>query len=185
MKLVEAEITHDEDDVDEGVARPPRPARRRVYTSLLLTSSVLIGTVVLVYSVFPPRNNEVMTSTVEAHRSPGKVALEAPTPSEVSAWAMGIFSEAAPWPEDARLQPVAAYRLEILHRPVALVRYKFPGGDISVAMMRKRDAVALTRRRQDDGLSIVSWPRSVRFTCVVVGPTESKDAWMDAVGAPD
>jgi hypothetical protein len=184
MKLVEAEITHDADDSEEEVARPPRPRRRRVYTSLLLTSAVLVGTVVLVYSVFPRRDNELLTETIEAHLSPGSATLDKPTAGEVHAWSVGIFEEDAPWPEDQRLEALAAYRLDVLRRPVALVRYKFADTEISVALTRRRDAVKLVHRRETDGVAAISWGRGLRFVMIAIGPADSQASWKEALGAP-
>lgn len=62
MKLVDAEITQESegapDNLSPPVPRPPRPARRRVYTSLLVTLTVLVGTVAVIYAVFPNRDRK-------------------------------------------------------------------------------------------------------------------------------
>lgn len=183
MKLVDAEITHGDDDDESEVARPPRPEKRRVYTSLFVTTAVLVGTVVLVYAIFPPRNNEILTATIEAHREPEETELDAPTAGEVRAWAIGLFGEALPWPDDPALIPVAADRFDILRRQVALVRFRLGESEISVALMRARDVPPRVHRREDDGLAAISW-RKGRYTCVAVGPAATQDRWKAAVGAP-
>ena len=60
MKLIEAESTGPVEG-DEALVTPPRPPRRRVSVSLLFTLTVLIGTVVTIYAMFPARHNVLMT----------------------------------------------------------------------------------------------------------------------------
>ena len=183
MKLVDAEVTQD-DEGGSDIARPSRPARRRVYTSLLVTLSVLFGTVGIIYKVFPDRHDEVMSLAIEAHRGPGEFELDAPSGMQIRAWSLGVFGELAPWPEaSSELVPIGAIALRIFKRDVAIVRYDMNGTPITLVMLRKRDPVPRTLRHKGEGIYAVSWGRK-RFTTIAVGPEASKDVWTSRVGSP-
>ena len=183
MKLVDAEITQETEGAPD-IPRPPRPARRRVYTSLLVTLTVLIGTVAVIYAVFPNRNNELLTWAARLHLDSSEVDLVSPSGTEIRAWSQGIFGEPVPWPEvDAELVPMSATVVRVFKRELALVRYQLDGQAVSVAFWRARDAPPRVLRRTEDGLHIVSWRRK-RFTCIAIGPEESKEAWKTRFGAP-
>lgn len=183
MKLVDAEVTQD-DEGGSDIARPSRPARRRVYTSLLVTLSVLFGTVGIIYKVFPNRQDEVMSLAIEAHLGPGKFELDAPSSMQIRAWSLGLFGESAPWPEPSDgLVPVGAIALRIFKRDVAIVRYELNGTPLTVVMLRKRDPVPRTLRHTDEGVYAISWGRK-RFTTIAVGPEASREAWTSQVGSP-
>lgn len=188
MKLVDAEVTQETEGAPD-IPRPPRPPRRRVYTSLLLTLTVLIGTVAVIYAVFPNRHNEVLTWAVEAHLDASESeetrgGLDSPTGNEIRAWSQGIFGEQVPWPEvDASLVPKSATVRTVFKRDLALVRYELDGEPVSVAFWRARDAPPRVLRRTEDGLHVVSWRRK-RFTCIVIGPEASRETWKKRFGAP-
>ena len=182
MKLVDAEITQDIEGAPD-IPRPPRPARRRVYTSLLVTLTVLIGTVAIIYAVFPNRNNELLTWAVQAHLDTSEPDLVSPSGTEIRAWSQGIFGESVPWPEvDASLVPISAKVVRVFKRDLALVRYQFGDAVVSMSFWRARDAPPRTLRRSEDGLYIVSWRRK-RFTCIAIGPEAGKEAWIKRLGA--
>ncbi len=183
MKLVDAEITQESEGAPD-IPRPPRPARRRVYTSLLVTLTVLVGTVAVIYAVFPNRHNEILTWAVEAHLDTSNPDLSSPSGNEIRAWSQGIFGETVPWPEvDATLVPTSASVVSVFKRDLALVRYDFEGDAVSLAFWRARDAPPRTLRRTEDGLYVVSWRRK-RFTCIAIGPEASRDRWKKRFGAP-
>jgi hypothetical protein len=183
MKLVDAEITQESEGALD-IPRPPRPARRRVYTSLVVTLTVLIGTVAIIYAVFPNRHNEILTWAVEAHLDTSEPDLASPSGTEIRAWSQGIFGETVPWPEvDDALVPTSASVLPVFKRDLALVRYQFEGEPVSVAFWRARDAPPRILRRTEDGLHVVSWRRK-RFTCIVIGPEASRESWKKRFGAP-
>lgn len=186
MKFVDAEITKDGEDVPNLAASVPRPARRRVYTSLLVTLTVLFGTVGIIYSIFPNRDNEALTAAIEAHlRSNSEtLALEHPSGLEIRAWSLGIFGEPAPWPEaNATLVPQSASVIKVFKRDMAIVRYELDGQKVSVAFWRAHDAPPRIHRRTEDGIYAVSWRRK-RFTCFAIGPAASKDQWTARLDAP-
>ncbi len=184
MKLVDAEITKEGEELPHAAVSPPRPARRRVYTSLLVTLTVLFGTVGIIYTLFPNRDNEALTTFIEAHLGEGELALDHPSGLEIRAWSLGIFGEPVPWPEvNDNLVPQSASLLTIFKRDMAIVRYRMGGEAVSVAFWRAHDAPPQVHRRTEDGLYAVSWRRK-RFTCFAVGPVASKANWAAVLGAP-
>lgn len=183
MKLVDAEITQEHEGAPD-IPRPPRPARRRVYTSLLVTLSVLFGTVAVIYKMFPNRQDEVITLAMRAHLEPEASEIQNPTGTEIRSWSLGVFGEAAPWPEvKGGLVPQSASALRIFKRDMAIVRYELDGKALTLAILRKRDPMPRTVRRTEDGFHAVSWARN-RFTSIAIGPEESKDKWSARLGAP-
>ena len=105
MKLVEAEAPGPHDDEDEGeavVVTPPPPLHRRVSVSLLFTLTVLVGTVVAIYMVFPRRDNVLVTAAIAQHRQPPSWDLAQPTAAELRAWAIGVVGKEVPLPARTR-----------------------------------------------------------------------------------
>ena len=182
MKLVETDSPHGDEEVPE-VPRPPRPERRRVYVSLVVTLTVLVATVAAVYFVFPKRDNELLHAALEAHREDGPFELEHPTSSELAAWTVGAVGHKVPWPDAAGLEVIGARRLHVLRQPAALVRYRTGGDEVSVVVLRARDAPPRRYHRQDGDELAVSWRRGP-WTFVVVGTVEHASAWRKAFGVP-
>lgn len=183
MKLVDAEIPRDDEDAQD-IARPPRPARRRVYTSLLVTLSVLVGTVGIIYWQFPNRQSEVLSVVVQEHIKPTHIALEKPTGIELRAWSKGIFERSVPFPEVTNgLVPQTASVRELFRRDLAIVRYTLDGEPVTLAFRRVREASPRIHRRTEDGLYAVSW-HCKKFNCIAVGPASTKDNWTQRFGAP-
>src|SRR5262245_2254237 len=78
---------------------PPRPEHRRVAVSFLFTLAVLVGTVVMVYTVFPARHDVVVTAAVDEHRRADRSwQLEHPRPEQVESWAIGVLGGRPPLP---------------------------------------------------------------------------------------
>lgn len=183
MKLVETEFetsADDDDDVERTV--PPRPERRRVYVSLIVTLSVLVATVVLIYAIFPKRDNELLDAAIDNYLDPGETELEHPTRAELDAWTVGVLGRGVPWPEiDAPV--IDAHSFVIIRRKAAFVRYKIGGDLVSLAVTLVRSAPPRTHRRRRDGLYAVSWRRK-RWTFVAVGPSDTSDHWAEVLGAP-
>jgi hypothetical protein len=182
MKLVETDSPHGDEEVAE-VPRPPRPERRRVYVSLALTMTVLVATVAAVYFAFPKRDNELVHAALDAHREGGPYELDHPTRAEVGAWSMGVVGQKVPWPDGAGLEVVGTRRLQVLRRPAALVRYRADQDEVSVMVLRARDAPPRKYRRADGDDLAVSWRRGP-WTFVVVGPTARADTWKRSFGVP-
>lgn len=176
MKVVEAEITGPVEGED-AVVTPPRPVHRRVSVSLLFTLSVLIGTVVTIYTVFPARHGVLMAETLERHREPQTWDLTAPPPAELNAWAIGVVGKGVPLPP-ADLPIVGAKRIEVLKRHVALVRVKIGTDEVTYAVQHSRSAAPEHGNREDGDLRVVSW-RKGSFTCVAVGPKSG--AWIPEI----
>jgi hypothetical protein len=182
MKLVETDSPHGDEEVPE-VPRPPRPERRRVYVSLALTLGVLAATVCAVYVAFPKRDNEILHAALDAHREGGPWELERPNPSELGAWSVGAVGHRVPWPDGQGLEVVGTRRLQVLKRPAALVRYKADQDEVSVMVLRARDAPPRKYQRADGDELAISWRRGP-WTFVVVGSAEHADRWKRRVDAP-
>jgi anti-sigma factor RsiW len=171
MKVIEAEVTGPVEGED-AVVTPPRPLHRRVSVSLLLTLSVLIGTVVTIYTVFPARHNVLMAEAIARHRESNPAwDLAAPGQPELHAWAIGVVGRGVPLPP-AGLPVIGARRVELLHRPVAVVRVKVGDDEITYAVQHSRSASPEPGDRVDGELRAVSW-RQGTFSCVAVGPEKT------------
>jgi len=179
MKLVESEIP----DHPTGSAPKPNPPRRRVAVSLMLTVSVLTATVVIVYTVFPKRHNEVLSVAVEHHREPRAAELESPSRGELIAWSVGLHDKPVPFPQIPEgVQVDRAYALRIFKRPVALVRLVVSGQPVTLMAMQARDVPPRRRRSVDGDLLAQSW-REGKWTFIAVGNQSSAKDWQAVVGA--
>jgi hypothetical protein len=186
MKLVEAESTGPVEG-DDAQVTPPRPPHRRVSVSLLFTLTVLVGTVVTIYAMFPARNNVLVTEAIERHREPNPVwDLSAPNPAELRAWAIGVVGKDAPLPGEgtsATSTIVGARRLEILNRAAALIRLRVGDDDVTYLVQHARGIAPERSERQDGTLRAVAW-RKGPFTIVAVGPDATASSWRAALHAP-
>jgi hypothetical protein len=182
MKLVETDIPHGDEEVPE-VPRPPRPERRRVYVSLALTLTVLAATVLAVYFAFPKRDNELLNAALEAHREGGPYELDHPSAAELAAWSVGVVGHKVPWPEAPGLEIVGTRRLQILKRAAALIRYRAGQDEVTLMVLRARDAPPRRLRRTDGAELAISWRRGP-WTFVVVGEAAHVSAWQKPFGAP-
>ncbi len=179
MNLVEAEAVGPIEG-DEPAVTPPRPPHRRVSVSLVFTLSVLIGTVVTIYLVLPARHDEIMTEAVRYHRASDQSwDLEAPTPGELRAWAIGVVGKGAPLPAEAT-QIVGARKVEVLHRDAALIGLKVGGEPVTCLVQHSRGIGPQLVERPDGDLRAVAWRRG-KFTFVAVGPQASAATWVPAV----
>lgn len=182
MKLVDSEFEHRTDDGDVERPSPPRPERRRVHVSLIVTMSVLVATVVLVYALFPKRDNELLEAALDAHLEPGSATLTRPSQAELDAWTIGLLGSAVPWPE-IEAEVLDARSRVVLRRNVAVVRYQIGQDTITLAACAARSSPPRTHRRTREGLYAVSWRRE-RWTFVAVGPAGTAERWAPVVGAP-
>jgi hypothetical protein len=181
MKLVEAESTGPVEG-EEAIITPPRPPHRRVSVSLLLTLSVLIGTVLAIYWVFPARHNLLVTEAIEHHRNPPAWDLAAPSTSEAHAWALGIAGMDVPLPAaDAKI--VGTKRLELFDRGAALMRVQIGGDEVTYLVQHTRGVPPERAERVEGDLMAIAW-RTGKFTCVAVGPEQDAAKWRKAIGAP-
>lgn len=183
MKLVEAESTGPVEG-DAALVTPPRPPRRRVSVSLVFTLTVLVGTVVTIYVVFPARHDVLMAEAIARHRD-GNPSwdLAAPSAGELRAWMIGVVGRGAPLPgEGAAATPavVGARRLEIQNRAVALIRLRV-GGDVVTYLVQHARGIAPERSERVDGaLRAVAW-RKGPFTLVAVGADATAASWRTAL----
>lgn len=188
MKLVNTdEDRPNDDDGPPPSIRPPRPEKRQAMVSLVLTLTILIGTVVTIYTVFPARNNEVMSVATANHRqTPVTWQLETPGGTELSAWALALLGNYPPLPDAEAatgLIIVGARPVEVLRHKAAFVGYQLEGDTVSYLVMRAHDAPPRRVSRRADDDVVESW-RSGAWTCVVIGPAASADRWRPRLGVP-
>ncbi|HET7504573.1 MAG TPA: hypothetical protein VFK02_26305 [Kofleriaceae bacterium] len=183
MKLVEAESTGPVEG-DDALVTPPRPPRRRVSVSLVFTLTVLIGTVVTIYAMFPARNNVLVTEAIERHREASPAwDLMAPGPGELRAWAIGVVGKDVPLPGEgtSSVPPViGAARLRILNRAAALIRVRVGDDEVTYLVQHARGIAPEHSDRQDGDLRAVSW-RAGPFTVVAVGADATAARWRAAI----
>ncbi len=203
MKLVEAESTGPVEG-DAALVTPPRPPRRRVSVSLVFTLTVLVGTVVTIYAMFPARHNLLMTEAIAHHRDSGAAGaawdLVSPTRDALRAWMIGAIGKDAPLPGEAAAV-IGARQLDILNRTAALIRLRIGDDEVTYLVQRARGiapegaervergetgggdpagsaggAGGETPRGSDGTLRAVAWRRG-RFTVVAVGADATAAHW--------
>lgn len=176
MKLVEAEAVGPIEGED-AIVTPPRPPHRRVSVSLLLTLAVLVGTVVAVYAIFPPRHNMLVTEAIAKHRDPPAAwDLVAPSTAELRAWAIGAAGKDVPLPA-ASARVIGAKRIEMWDRGAALIRVAVGGDEVTYLVQHVRGIAPERVERTDGDLRAVAWAHGP-FSCVAVGPAASAGAWL-------
>jgi hypothetical protein len=183
MKLVEAESTGPVEG-DAALVTPPRPPHRRVSVSLVFTLTVLIGTVVTIYAMFPARNNVLVTEAIERHREAGPTwDLVAPNPAELRAWVIGVVDKDVPGkdvplPGEAATV-IGAARLDILNRAAALIRVRIGDDEVTYLVQHARGIAPDHTDRKDGELRAVAWRKGL-FTIVIVGPDATAARWRAA-----
>ncbi|HEY4245002.1 MAG TPA: hypothetical protein VGM88_34540 [Kofleriaceae bacterium] len=174
MKLVEAESTGPVEGED-AVVLAPRPPHRRVSVSLLFTLTVLVGTVVAIYTLFPARHNELVSSAIAAHRSPPSWDLASPSPSAFSAFLLGAAGKDAPQPPPGAVV-IGARHVTVLDHGAALIRLHIGADDVTLLIQHSRGISPDTAERTDGDLRALMWHRGP-FLVVAVGPDASSAAW--------
>lgn len=179
MKLVEPEAEGPIEG-EEPIVTAPRPPHRRVSVSFLFTLTVLIGTVVAIYVVFPARHNVLLTEAIELHQEEDpKWDLVTPTPGELRAWAIGVAGKDVPLPpETARV--LGARQTTVLDRRVAIISVAVDADKITYVVQRAKGMAPKHSDRNEDGIRAVAW-RTGKFTIVAVGPSASADRWTAAL----
>lgn len=166
MKLIEAEADGPvEVEGEAAVVTPPRPPHRRVSISLVFTLTILIGTVVAIYTVFPARNNALLTEAIARHREPQTWELAAPTAGELRAWAIGVVGPDVPLPALDRV--IGARPIEILDRRAALVRYAVGSDERTALIQHARGIAPAHSERDESGLRAVAVRRGTWVTVTV------------------
>lgn len=183
MKLVETEYEHVADlDVDVEAVTLPRPERRRVHLSLIVTLAVLVATVTTIYLVFPPRVDTLQDAAIDFQLEPGEFDLIEPSQIELEAWSVGLVGPGVPWPPlEGRI--VGAQSIKVLHRRTAAVRVRVGEGYATLFATRAVEAPPRTRRKKRDDLFCVSYRRG-HWMLVAAGPQESAPEWLHVLGAP-
>jgi anti-sigma factor RsiW len=180
MKLVEAESTGPVEGED-AVITAPRPPHRRVSVSLLFTLTVLIGTVVAIYSIFPARHNVFVTEAIARHREATTTwDLVEPTPTELRAWAIGVAGKDVPLPA-ASATVVGARKLKVNDRNTAMIRLRVGDDEISYLVQHMPGIAPDHVVREDGDLRAVAWTKGP-FACIAVGPRASAKQWLKVVG---
>ena len=175
MKLVEAESTGPVEGEDP-IITPPRPPHRRVSVSFLFTLTVLVGTVVAIYTAFPPRHNVLVTEALERHREPPQGwDLAAPSAADLRLWALGVGGKGMPLPDDDAAV-IGVRRLELADRGAALIRARVGADEITYLVQRAR-GVFPDLERTDGDVRAIAWIQGP-FACVAVGPEASVKAWL-------
>lgn len=173
----------DADDPAPAARLPsvPNLPRRQVYTSLSLTICLLLGTVGLVYWLFPERDHVFETRAFAAHTTPGPWELVEPSLGALHAWAHSIFDDGMPQMaqrfEDAPLPTqgasVLGARMEtLLGRPTAIVRYRLDDAETTLLFQRARGVGPGPYHETIDGTHIETW-RHGGWTMTVVGTEAS------------
>jgi hypothetical protein len=174
MKLVETDA--EGPSGDEPIVTPPRPEKRRVSISLLFTVSVLVATVVTIYSVFPARDNELLAAALRLQRQPPPWDLAAPSDAEVRAWAIAAVGRGAPLPSGLPLRGVAT--ISVLGRPAALLRYQVGEREVSYLIQHARSLGPRAAERVDAELRAAQW-REGPWLVVSAGPADDP-SWLAA-----
>jgi hypothetical protein len=182
MKLVEAESTGPVEG-EEAIITPPRPPHRRVSVSLLFTVTVLVGTVVAIYSLFPARHNVLVTEAFARHResSPSWDLVE-PSATELRAWAIGVGGKGVPLPPTA-IAVIGARAVHVNERKTAFVRFKVGGDEVTYLVQHMTGIAPEHLERDDDDLHAVAWT-SGPFACIAVGPKATAATWRKALHVP-
>lgn len=186
MKLVETDADRPEDEVEpQPISTPPVPEKRRAYASLSFTAIVLVGIVVTIYTVFPPRRDEATRRAVAMHREPGAGwQLSSPTRDELEAYTTGVLGAPAPLPPDQDdLTATGVRRVSVRHHDAAFIRFHVAEGDVSYLVQWSKDAPEQRVSRRDGDLQIESW-RVGPWTCIAVGPAASAERWRPKLGVP-
>jgi hypothetical protein len=179
MHLVEAEAVGPIEGDDPRVT-PPRPPHRRVSVSLLFTLSVLIGTVVTIYTVLPARDDVLATEALHQHRDvPAAWDLETPSAAELRAWAIGVVGKGVPLPGEASTI-VGARRIEVLRRGAALIRLQVGPDQVTYLVQSSRGIAPEHVEHRDGDLRAVAWRRG-KYTFVAVGPDSTAAAWLPSL----
>lgn len=173
MKLVEAEAEGPIEGED-AVVTPPRPPHRRVSISLLFTLTVLTGTVVAIYLVFPARHHVLLTEAIAQHQREQAWELRSPTQEELRAWAGRVVGKDVPLPAVA---PVGAREIEVLDRRAALMRVVVGADEVTYLVQRSRGIAPSRSERVEGDLRAIAWRRG-KLSVVVVGPKATSEAWL-------
>jgi hypothetical protein len=177
--LVEAEQTGPIEG-EEAIVTPPRPPHRRVSVSLLFTVFFLVGTVVTIYTVFPPEGDLAGEALAAVRSTAGTAELTSPSAGELRAWMTGVVGEAAPLPPPAATV-LTVRRVELVHHAAALVRVRMQGGtEVTYVVQAAREDEPARASFDDGDLHAIAW-RDRGFACAAVGPASGAASWTAAI----
>src|SRR5439155_12281079 len=136
-------------DGEAAIVTPPRPPHRRVSVSIMFTLTVLVGTVVAIYTVFTAHHNMLVTEAFARHRETSPAwDLVAPTAPELRAWTIGVVGKNVPLP--AAGQVIGARTIELNERPTAVIRFDVAGDPVTYVVQHAR-GIAPEHLERDDG----------------------------------
>ena len=182
MKLVEAEAEGPVEG-EEAVVTAPRPPHRRVSVSLLFTLTVLTGTVVAIYMVFPARDRALLAEAVQRYRDPTPPwDLPAPSPDATRAWVMGVAGKDAPLPalDAPGVSVIGVRQIQVLDRRTAILRLAIAGEQVSYMVQHARGIAPARTDRAEGDLRAVAWSHGA-YSCAAIGPSASAERWLAVV----
>lgn len=180
MKLIEAEAVGPVEG-EEAIVTPPRPPHRRVSVSLVFTLTVLIGTVVAIFLVFPARHEVFLSEALARHRTQPAWDLATPTGAEARAWATGLVGAKAPLPVlDANVKVIGVSRIELLDRPAALLRLAIGPDEVTYIVQPSRGIAKKADQRTAGDLRAVSVRRD-GYSAAAAGPAATADRWLASI----
>ena len=166
---------------EDAVVTAPRPPHRRVSVSLLFTLTVLIGTVVAIFLVFPARHEVFLSEALARHRTQPAWDLTTPTSAEARAWAMGLVGARAPLPSLAPpVRVLGASRIELLDRPAALLRLAIGPDEVTYIVQPSRGIAKKSDQRTSGDLRAVSVRRD-GYSAAAAGSAASADRWLASI----
>jgi hypothetical protein len=184
MKLIETDLRPSKQRAAAQVVTPPRPEHRRAYVSFMFTFSVLAATVTAVYTIFPKRDNELLTVALALHEGPGKLIHLGASYSELTSWGEAVIGVDPPFPQPSPdLEVVGVNLVTILNRPVAMVRYRIDHEEVSLFLLQAYVSPPRRFHRFRGDEFAILW-RNGRYTLIAVGGANTVDHWQRAIGAP-
>jgi hypothetical protein len=174
MKLVETDA--EGPSAQEPVVTPPRPEKRRVSISLMLTISVLVATVVTIYTVFPARDGELIKVALTSYSAAPTWDLASPSDAELRAWLLAAIGRGAPLP--AGQHALGARSMDILGTPTVVLQYQIDGRDVTYLIQRAQRSRRPSAERIRNGVRAVQWKEG-NWLAVGVGPLDSA-SWLAA-----
>jgi hypothetical protein len=177
VKLVEAESTGPVEGED-AIVTPPRPPHRRVSVSILFTLTVLVGTVVAIYVIFPAHHNLLVEEAIVRHREASPSwDLVSPSGPELRGWAIGVVGKGVPLPKG---NVTGARALEVNDRPTAVIALDVGADHVTYVVQHPKGMAPEHQERDDGDLRAIAWT-SGKFACIAVGPAASAKTWIKAV----
>lgn len=185
MRLMHTDADLPVDDAEgPPVALPPRPERRRVSTSFLFMMIVLVGMVAAIFTLFPKRQNLLMSEAIAAHQAPPAWQLAAPPLGELKAWWLGMFGDKVKLPAIANgVVPLGLAHKTLHRRATAVARVRAAGSEVTLLMQRTPGMAPRHKERTVGELVAIEWAVGP-WAYVAVGPGAAAATWRPLLGVP-